>query len=106
MYTLSVYAVCVGLTFMIGTVLFAGCTALLMVKELCLMLAEVMGRIPVRARPLAARSFSAYAILREESSDRGAPAQAAPNHRLFSSAPRGLIRTQYGIHAARGGGCN
>ncbi len=59
MYVLGVYAACVGLILLIGAALFAGCIALLIFKDVCLMLVDMTGRILARVHFSAAQTLSA-----------------------------------------------
>jgi|GEM_PF-3937904 hypothetical protein len=70
MYTISVYAICVGLTLLVGAALFAACAILFITKEICLMLVAMTGKILVRVRFSAAQALSVHDLPHFEGSSR------------------------------------
>jgi hypothetical protein len=90
MYTIELYAVCVGFTLLIGAALFAGCAALLIVKDVCLMLVDMTGRIFVRVRFSAARGLSVHPLIHFEGSCRRGWTGVVVSHRAVPA--RSLIR--------------
>jgi len=90
MYMISVYAACVGLILLIGAALFAGCAALLIVKDGCLILVDMTGRILVRVCFSAARALPRHPLSHLEGSDGRGLAGVVVSHGAVSA--RSLVR--------------
>ncbi len=90
MYTIGVYAVCVGLIFMIGAILFTGCAALLVLRDVCLMLLNMTDRILVRVRISAPRMVAFHPLFRLEGPHRRQWTRAVVSHSAVLG--RSLIR--------------
>lgn len=65
MYTLRVYAVCVGLIFLIGMVLFTGFAVLLVFKDGCFILVAMATKLLLRVSRSAARSMHPLTLARK-----------------------------------------
>ncbi len=90
MYTIDLYAACVGLILLIGAALFAGCAALLILKDVCLMLVGMTGRILARAHFSATQLLASRPLPHFEGSYRGGWTGVAVCHRAVPA--RSLMR--------------